>query len=135
MPTTTFSTLEPPSRSARSTETQIHARTLRKLLEDLEDLELNRGNIVSQAKRLAATDDIKPRISRAAAAKGHVERDDGQWKEVDPAKFEDVIEQGMRKFEGFADEVQESGDKLDALLKQITARIPILCSLNKCLCF
>ena len=96
-------------------ETQTKARALRKLLEDLEDLQQARGSIVSQAKRLAATDNIKPQILRLALSFE-------AWKEIDPAIFEGVIEHQLTMYDRFKEEMEESSAKQEGLLARITVK-------------
>lgn len=85
-------------------QTQAHARALRGHLEALDELRESRAQLVQRARRLADADDIQPRIMREAAA---MER----WTEIEPAMFENTLDQEMNKYEKFKDGVEESADK------------------------
>ncbi|KAI0034549.1 BRO1-domain-containing protein [Vararia minispora EC-137] len=110
------STISPNSQSSVSgtTPAQAHARGLRVILEELDDLSRTRAQLVQRAKRRAEVDDIQPRIMRAATA---FER----WAEVHPSMFEDVLEEEIAKFEKFRDEIREGGQRQDELLETLKA--------------
>lgn len=97
---------------AGATATQTHARALRVLLESLDDVTHKRGDQVRRATRLADSEDITPKITRAANA---LER----WVDVQPARFEDVMEQELTKFDKFRIGVEETAREQEALLAQI----------------
>ncbi|KZT07808.1 BRO1-domain-containing protein [Laetiporus sulphureus 93-53] len=114
VPSSTF----PPSQrsSARGANpTQVHARALRVLLESLDDLIRTRADYVRRATRLAESEDIRPRILKAAA---EIER----WVEVQPSMFEDVIEEEMVKYDKFRVGVQETEQKQGTILESIKER-------------
>ncbi|KAL5504141.1 RIM20 [Sanghuangporus vaninii] len=96
-------------------QTQAHARALRGHLEALDDLRTSRAQLVQRARRLADVDDIQPRIMQEAAA---IER----WTEIEPAMFENTLDQEMYKFEKFKDGVEESADKQIELTDLIKSR-------------
>jgi programmed cell death 6-interacting protein len=104
--------------TASRSGTKTQARGLRKLLEDLEDLQQACGSIVSQARRLAATDDIKPQILRRALSLE-------AWKEIDPAIFDGVIQQQLSKYERFKQEIGDNSAKQEGLLDRITVNCPV----------
>ncbi|EIN04799.1 BRO1-domain-containing protein [Punctularia strigosozonata HHB-11173 SS5] len=95
--------------------TRAAAREVRVLLESLDDLRRDRAAIVRRTKVAVEMDDIRPRILRAAA---NIER----WAEVRPAMFEDVLEEEMRKFERFAEDLtgqaREQGEMLEVLKRK-----------------
>ncbi|KAI5122282.1 hypothetical protein M0805_002362 [Coniferiporia weirii] len=90
-------------------QTQTHARALRVHLEALDDLREGRAQLVHRARRLADADDIRPRIMREAAA---IER----WTDVEPAMFENMLDQEMNKYEKFRSGVEEGTEKQAELL-------------------
>ncbi|KIP08198.1 hypothetical protein PHLGIDRAFT_104576 [Phlebiopsis gigantea 11061_1 CR5-6] len=101
------------SRSPNST--QAHARQLRVLLESLDDIQRSRNQLVSRATRLAASEDITPRILKAASA---IER----WVEVHPSMFEDVIDDELSKYDKFREEIEEGEQQQEVLLDSIKER-------------
>lgn len=105
------------STAPQRSHTQTQARGLRKLLEELEDLQISRSSIVAQAKRLVVQDDIKPRILRHANG---LER----WTEVDPAMFESIIDDELSKYDRFKDTLQEGREQQEDLI----SRIKVWCS-------
>ena len=97
---------------AGATATQTHARALRVLLESLDDVVRKRADHVRRATRLAESEDITPKITSAANALG-------QWVDVEPAKFEDVMEQELTKYDKFRVGVEETAREQESLLEQI----------------
>lgn len=91
---------------------QSHARQLRVLLESLDDMQRSRTQLVSRATRLAASEDITPRILKAASA---IER----WVEVQPSMFEDVLDEELAKYDKFRDEIEEGQQPQEVLLESI----------------
>jgi programmed cell death 6-interacting protein len=91
---------------------QAHARQLRALLESLDDIRRSRAQLVARATRLAASEDITPRILKAASA---IER----WVEVQPGMFEDILDEEMVKYDKFRDEIEEGEQKQEVLLDSI----------------
>lgn len=105
------------SRSTRSNPsgpnlTQTHARALRALLENLDNVQRARSEIVNAAKRQKEWDDITPRILKDAAAFE-------QWVEVKPEMLEDTLEQGLSAYEKFRTQLEESEQKQMELLQSI----------------
>lgn len=92
--------------------TQTHARQLRSVLESLDHLLRERAQVVLKAKSRAEAEDITPRILKAAAA---IER----WVEVQPAMFDDVLDEEMAKYERYRDELDENDQKQEVLLESI----------------
>ncbi|EKM58371.1 uncharacterized protein PHACADRAFT_159473 [Phanerochaete carnosa HHB-10118-sp] len=95
--------------------TQGHARQLRVLLETLDDLQRSCAQVVTRATRLSESEDIAPRILKAAAA---VER----WVEVQPSMFEDVLDEELAKYEKFRAEIEGSEQKQGRTLDSIKER-------------
>lgn len=98
--------------SPQSVTTQAHARALRAQLEALEDIRHSRTELVERAQRLAASDDIKPRIMREEANLA-------RWVSVSPALFEDTMAEEMTKYDRFRDDVEEGALKQEEVLEHI----------------
>lgn len=92
--------------------TQNQARVLRDLLEQLNRLVAERGETVDRVKRVAAADNIQPRISRQAQA---LER----WVEVTPAMFEDVLVDELTKYDQYREEIEGGRSKQESLLTKL----------------
>ena len=97
-------------------ETQTHARALRVLLEQLDDLVRERSQLVSRAQRLADADDISLRIVREAAG---LEK----WAEVQPSMFEDTLDQELAKYDKFRRDIEDSGVRQMELLENVKERL------------
>ncbi|KAI0367789.1 BRO1-domain-containing protein [Pilatotrama ljubarskyi] len=95
--------------------TAVHARALRMLLERLDDLSKARADIVARVDRLASSDDITQRIAKAASAME-------QWVNVQPAMFEDILEEEMCKYDKYRVQLEDNGEKQDELLRSLKAR-------------
>jgi programmed cell death 6-interacting protein len=93
-------------------ETQTHARALRVLLEQLDDLVRDRNQLVLRAKRLADADDISVRIVKEAAG---LER----WAEVQPSMFEDTLDQELAKYDKFRRDIEDSAARQSELLESL----------------
>ncbi|KAI0001514.1 BRO1-like domain-containing protein [Russula compacta] len=102
-------------------ETQTHARALRVLLEQLDDLARERNQLVSRAQRLADADDISPRIIKQAAG---LER----WVEVQPSMFEDTLDQELAKYDKFRRDVEEGAVRQSELLEDVKTRMVLFIS-------
>lgn len=109
---------------------RAHARALRVQLEKLDDLSKSRGEVGARVSRLAGADDITPRILRAAAAME-------QWVNVQPAMFEDILDEELAKYDKFRvqlqDDERQQAELLDAVKVSFPSHpspIPIKASLN-----
>ena len=112
VPSSTVSFISRP-KSSEENLTQSHARQLRAALESLGDIQRERAQTIARAKRLSESDDITPRILRAAAA---VE----QWVEVKPSMFEDESDEAMAKYEKFKEGIAAGEESQATLLQSIT---------------
>ena len=92
--------------------TQNHARALRVLLEQLDDLARERNQLVSRAQRLADADDISKRIQKEAAGLE-------SWTEVQPFMFEDTLDQELVKYDKFRRDIEEGASKQSELLENV----------------
>lgn len=92
--------------------TPVHARQLRVLLESLDDIQRSRAQMISRATRLAASENITPRILKAASA---IER----WVEVQPSMFEDVLDEELAKYDKFRADIEEGEQQQEVVLESI----------------
>ncbi|KAJ8592190.1 BRO1-domain-containing protein [Rhizopogon salebrosus TDB-379] len=88
------STVSMTGRAVSTSQTQIHARTLRGSLESLDDILRTRDDIVLRAQRRAESDDIRPKVLVAAAKLE-------QEKEMSPAMFEEISDDELAKYDNF----------------------------------
>ncbi|KAI0077917.1 pH-response regulator [Panus rudis PR-1116 ss-1] len=110
------STLSSSTRNSngRITLTRKYARALRVDLESLDELRRKRKELITRAQRLADADDITQRIIKAASG---IER----WVEVQPAMFEDILDEELLKYEKFRTALQDNERKQEDLLQSIKA--------------
>ncbi|KAJ8593344.1 BRO1-domain-containing protein [Rhizopogon salebrosus TDB-379] len=106
------STVSMTGRAVSTSQTQIHARTLRGSLESLDDIRRSRDDIVLRAQRRAESDDIRPKVL-AAAAKLE------QEKEISPAMFEEVSDNELAKYDKFIQGLTEGRKKQEEILASI----------------
>ena len=95
-----------------SSQTQLHARTLRGLLESLDEMKYDRSQLVAKAQRLADLDNIKAAI---IAGTSNIER----CAELTPAMFADVSDGELAKYDGFIQGLAEGKKKQEGLLESI----------------
>ena len=103
-------------RSGSIDPTRVHARALRALLEQLDDLSKTRAEIVARVDRLASSDDITQRIAKAASAME-------QWVNVQPAMFEDVLDEELCKYDKYRVQLEENGQKQDEILDTVKVHL------------
>ncbi|KAI0689995.1 BRO1-domain-containing protein [Cytidiella melzeri] len=115
IPSSTISLVSKGATASKGNSTQLHARQLRSLLESLDDIQRTRVQLVERAKRRVEADDITPRILKAATA---IER----WVEVQPAMFEDVLDEEMAKFDKFRNDIEEAEEQQQLVLESIKER-------------
>lgn len=105
------------SRQPAIGDTQTHARALRVLLEQLDDLGRERNQLVSRAQRLTDADDISARIVKEAAS---LER----WAEVQPSMFEGTLDQELSKYDKFRRGIEEGAVRQSELLENVKESHP-----------
>jgi programmed cell death 6-interacting protein len=93
-------------------QTQAHARALRVLIEELDDLHRARNQFVRRAQSLADADDIRSRILKVSSG---FER----FAQVEPAMFEDVLDEELAKYDKFLREIDEVEQKQNGILSNI----------------
>ena len=103
--------------SAPPTAQSTTVRTLRRLLEELDDLKTLRTTIVESAKRIAQFDDIKPQIIREAA-RLNVGKDGG-GSTVEVAMFEELFGTELGKYSKSREGMKENSARQEDLLDQI----------------
>lgn len=96
-------------------QTQAHARALRVLIEELDDLHRARNQLIRRAQTLADADDIRARILKVSSG---FER----FAQVEPAMFEEVLDEELAKYDKFLREIGEVGQKQKGLLSDIQSR-------------
>ncbi|EGN99169.1 hypothetical protein SERLA73DRAFT_90416 [Serpula lacrymans var. lacrymans S7.3] len=105
-----------PSNAGRATsvsaQTQKFARTLRVLLESLDELFRARKELVERAQRLADGDNVRSKILKAAS---NFER----WVDVQPVMFEDVSDEELAKYDRFIQGLAESQKKQEEILDSL----------------
>ncbi|KAG7452534.1 BRO1-domain-containing protein [Guyanagaster necrorhizus] len=94
--------------------TSRYARHLRVLLESLDTLHADREQYVRRAEALSEADDIYPRILKVASG---IER----LTKVEPATFEDVLDEELAKYDKFCEYIKESEQKQEDILSSIEA--------------
>ena len=92
--------------------TRAHVRALRALLEKLDDLSKDRAELNARVVQLAATDDITPRVLKAASGME-------QWVNVQPAMFEDILDEELSKFEKFRAQLDDDEQRQTELLRVV----------------
>ncbi|KAG8213026.1 putative pH-response regulator protein [Butyriboletus roseoflavus] len=110
VPSSTISTAG--KTQASSSQTLVHARALRGLLESLDEICHNRGKLVSRAQRRGEVDDVRPRIITAAEK---FNRD----AEITPAMFTEVSDEELAKYDKFIQGLVEGQKKQEGLLEAI----------------
>ena len=100
------------AQQASADPVRAHARALRLHLEKLDDLSKARGELVARVTRLSGADDITPRILKAAAAME-------QWVNVQPAMFEDILDEELAKYDKFRVQLQDDERQQAALLDAV----------------
>jgi programmed cell death 6-interacting protein len=98
--------------------TQTHARALRVLLEQLDDLMRERNQLVSRAQRLADADDISARILKEAAGLE-------TWTKVQPSMFEETLDQELAKYDKFHHDMEEGAARQSELLENVKEGPPV----------
>ncbi|KAI9307772.1 BRO1-like domain-containing protein [Cunninghamella echinulata] len=91
------------------------SKKLRDLVMEMQDHRKIRKGIKDQAKRVSNSDDISPALLKKAAeltAKSPVIK-------IDPAQFEDLFVENLRKYDTFLMKVDEEDEKQGQLLKDI----------------
>jgi programmed cell death 6-interacting protein len=102
--------------SPESKQTRIHARALRVKLEELDSLSRDRDQLVNRARRLAEADDIQPRILKVA-------RGFERLTDVQPAMFEDVLDDELAKYDRILQDLADLEQKQIAILSDIEVRL------------
>lgn len=98
--------------TSQGKQTQGHARALRVLIEELDDIHRTRSQLVRRAQSLADVDDIRARILKVSSG---FER----FAQVEPAMFEDVLDEELSKYDKFLREIGEVKQKQDGILSDI----------------
>ncbi|KAK4045959.1 pH-response regulator protein palA/rim20 [Microbotryomycetes sp. JL201] len=113
--------LEDPARqSPDSSQQAATLRQVRRLLDELSDIRLQRQVIADEAKRTAAAENIRPRlVAEAERLSAKIHAEDGSGTKLELHMFEDMFMRELRKYEGFVERMQENANRQDDLLHQI----------------
>lgn len=111
--------------SAPPTAQSTTVRTLRRLLEELDDLKALRTTIVDSAKRIVQFDDIKPQIIREAARLNAGK--DGGGSTVEVALFEELFGTELGKYGKSREGMKENSARQEDLLDQIRVSPSLHC--------
>lgn len=106
------STVSVTGEAVSTSQTQIHARTLRSLLESLNDIRRTRDDLVLRAQRQAESDDIRPKVLAAVAKLEH-------GIDISPAMFEDVSDNELAKYDKLIQGLTEGRKKQEEILASI----------------
>lgn len=106
------STVSMTGKAVSTSQTQIHARTLRGLLESLDDVRRTRDDLIVRAQRRAESDDIRPKVLAAAANLEHKI-------EMSAVMFEDVSDNEFAKYDKFIQGLTEGRKKQEEILSSI----------------
>ena len=105
---------------SRGSDKQVQAvRALRESLEHLDDLLDSRSACATEAKALAASDDIRPLVLREAASLSSSSAPDG---EVSAAEFEELFDRELAKYTRFKADLDASASAQQTLLETIQER-------------
>lgn len=105
----------------RTSEQQVQAvRALRERLEHLDDLLDSRSACVTEAKTLAAADDIRPMVMRDAATLSTSSPASGG--EIAAADFEELFDRELAKYTHFKEDLDASERAQVELLEQVKQR-------------
>lgn len=110
VPASTFTSSSPLTPQGK--KTQAYARTLRILLESLDDLHRERQTVVKRAQRLADADDIRDRIVKEASKYD-------KMTDVQPLVFEEVSDHELAKYDKFFVALRDSEEKQNAIISDI----------------
>lgn len=106
------STISMSGKAVSTSQTQIHARTLRGLLESLDDIRRIRDDLVVRAQRRAESDDIRPKVLATVANFEHEI-------EMSAVTFEDVSDNELAKYDKFIQGLTEGQKKQEEILSSI----------------
>ncbi|TKY89532.1 hypothetical protein EX895_001317 [Sporisorium graminicola] len=111
------------SATGRGSEKQVAAvRALREEMEHLDDLLDSRSACVTEAKALAASDDIRPLVMREAALLSPSPAAGAATGEVSAADFEELFDRQLAKYTRFDQDLAASSAAQAALLERIKQR-------------
>ncbi|GHJ85349.1 hypothetical protein NliqN6_1751 [Naganishia liquefaciens] len=92
-------------------------RTLRSLLEDLDDARNHRARLVAEAQRVAQQDDIRSLVVQEAARLAH-----GGTGDVQTEWFEDIFEKELAKYHRLIEEMHAQQAKQERILANIKTK-------------
>lgn len=92
-------------------------RSLRSLLEDLDDARNDRAKLVAEGQRIAQQDDIRSAVVQEAARLAH-----GGSGDVQTEWFEGIFEKELEKYHALVEEMQAQEQKQNRILAKIEVR-------------
>lgn len=98
--------------TAQASQTQVHARKLRGLLDEIKAIHRQLDDVIDRAKRTAGIDEITERILKMSNGFE-------KFAEVQPAMFEDVMDNELAKYDRFPAEIAELERKQSSILKNL----------------
>ncbi|SPO29573.1 related to RIM20 - protein involved in proteolytic activation of Rim101p [Ustilago trichophora] len=111
------------SGGSRGSDRQVQAvRALRESLEHLDDLLDSRSACVTEAKAMAASDDIRPLVMREAASLSSTNTTGSIAGEVTAADFEELFDRELSKYTRFKLDLDSSASAQESLLDTIKER-------------
>jgi len=106
-----------PSTSGSAGTLPQSVRPLRASLEDLDDLIAHRAELIAEARRIAAADDVRPQVLQEATKLAH-----GGSGDVKPEWFEGVFDKSMSKYDGIKQDLENETARQERLLERIRVR-------------
>jgi hypothetical protein len=104
--------------SATTTIQSSSLRSLRRVLDELEDLRTIRNRTIAEARKAIGEDDARPSIMREANVLAARKSSEGAYK-LTLAEFEDVMERELAKFRSFKVAVADSAGRQADILDRI----------------
>jgi programmed cell death 6-interacting protein len=98
---------------------------LRQLLEQVDELRIDRQHILDRARRKAASDDFKPVLLRHAEVLSSQVRTQQDahtakgWADMDPVQFDGVINGTLCQYDRFKMDLEENAQRLEGLLESV----------------
>ena len=109
-----------PSTSGTAGTLPQSVRPLRASLEDLDDLIAHRAELIAEARRIAAADDVRPQVLQEATRLAH-----GGSGDVKPEWFEGVFDKSMSKYDGIKQDLDNETARQERLLERVRVSLTV----------
>ncbi|TFK72898.1 BRO1-domain-containing protein [Pluteus cervinus] len=107
------STVSPMAKlTSQASQTQIHARSLRALLDSLKEIHRMSEDLIERATATAEFDDIRERIITVSSGFEKLA-------EVQPAMFEDILDEELSKYDKFLQEISDLEQRHSTTLNEV----------------